>query len=142
MEVEPDSERDYVQANLVMPIRASEKAKYPRDWPAISKRIRERASQKCEWPDCGAPNRKFILRLRKDPEVWTMSFPIDPDDWYPVEVVLTVAHLDPAKGVEDCSDGNLKALCQLHHLRLDAKEHARHARETREAKSGQKRLFP
>jgi hypothetical protein len=31
-----------------MPIRASEKARYPKDWKAISARIRERAQDRCE----------------------------------------------------------------------------------------------
>ena len=124
-----------------MPIRESERARYPKDWPDISKRIRERAGNRCEWPDCCAPNGEAILRYRKDPERWTMSLSVDPDDWYPIRVVLTVAH-HPDHSPENCADDNLLALCQLHHLRLDAKQHASKARITRESKSGQKRLFP
>ncbi len=40
---------------LSMPIHPSMKDLYPKDWPAISKRIRfERAGGRCE--DCGAVN--------------------------------------------------------------------------------------
>lgn len=31
-----------------MPIRPENKARYPKDWPAISKRIRERSGGRCE----------------------------------------------------------------------------------------------
>jgi hypothetical protein len=32
----------------VSPIRASERARYPADWPAISLRIRDRSGGRCE----------------------------------------------------------------------------------------------
>lgn len=38
-----------------MPIHPSQRALYPKNWPAISRRIRfERAGNHCEW--CGAAN--------------------------------------------------------------------------------------
>jgi hypothetical protein len=37
-----------------MPIRPENKARYPKDWSAISKRVRERADNLCE--HCGVPN--------------------------------------------------------------------------------------
>ena len=80
-----------------MPIRPENKARYPKDWPAISKRIRERAGGKCEW--CPAENGK--------PHPVTGS-----------RVVLTVAHLDHTP--ENIADENLKALCQRCHNRYDA----------------------
>lgn len=127
-----------------MPIRPEEKARYPSDWRAISKRIRERAGDRCEWSGCHAPNGVVVLRLKKDPETWTDNLAgernPDPDDWYPVKIVLTVAHKDHTP--EHCEDDNLVALCQLHHLRLDKYHHASTARATREARSGQRRLFP
>lgn len=138
-----------------MPIRESERARYPKDWPAISLRIRERAGQRCEWPGCGAPNGVEIKRLEANPERWVtadafVSLLLDADRmgkaealalaWRaPVRVVLTVAHLDHMP--EHCADDNLRALCQLHHLRLDARHHARNARDTRDRKRGQTRLF-
>ena len=80
-----------------MPIRASERERYPADWPAISRRIRERESNACKW--CGATN--------GEPHPVTGS-----------RVVLTVAHLDHQP--ENCADDNLAALCQKCHNRYDA----------------------
>lgn len=34
-----------------MPIKPENAARYPRDWPAISASIRERAGHRCEWRD-------------------------------------------------------------------------------------------
>ena len=81
-----------------MPIRPENKVKYPSDWKAISRRIRfERADNHCEW--CGAENYK--------PHPDTGS-----------KVVLTVAHLDhdPA----NCTEDNMRALCQKCHNGYDA----------------------
>jgi hypothetical protein len=86
-----------------------QRERYPTDWEAISLRIRaERAGWKCEW--CGAEHGQ--------PHPVTGS-----------KVILTVAHLDhdPA----NCADDNLAALCQLEHLRYDAKHHAANAAATR-----------
>ena len=68
-----------------MPIRAENKDRYPKDWPAISKAIRERAGQRCE--ECGAENYK--------PHPLTGS-----------KVILTVAHLDhqPEIGRASCRE--------------------------------------
>lgn len=130
-----------------MPIRESEKARYPKDWPAISKRIRERENQRCKW--CGAPNGKMVSRF-DGTQMWTTDIPeiLDPVPWEdlrqdiaasatwwgedgqviglhpkphqigkPVRVVLTVAHLDHTP--ENCADDNLAALCQRCHNRYD-----------------------
>lgn len=71
-----------------MPIRPENKARYPKDWPAISRAIRDRAGNKCE--DCGVEN--YSIRDGS-------------------KIVLTVAHLDHAP--ENCEPENLKAWCQL-----------------------------
>lgn len=103
-----------------MPIRPSERSKYPPDWKAISRAVRARASQRCEgspaYPTCRAANGQ--------PHPVTGSI-----------VVLTVAHLDhdPA----NCHPSNLRAWCQRCHLTYDAKQHAHNARRTRAAKAGQ-----
>ena len=84
------------------PIRASERGKYPANWPAISTRIRfERAGGRCEL--CGAEHGK--------PHPITGS-----------KVVLTVMHLnhDPT----DNRDENLKAGCQRCHNAYDAAHRA------------------
>ncbi|HEY6461153.1 MAG TPA: hypothetical protein VIY73_13405 [Polyangiaceae bacterium] len=117
-----------------MPIRPEERARYPKDWPAISRRIRERAGQRCEWSGCSAPNGTVVLRLKTDPESWVADegdiyASTEANDWYPVRIVLTVAHKDHTP--EHCEDENLVALCQLHHLRMDAQHHAANARRTR-----------
>ncbi len=39
-----------------------------------------------------------------------------------VKVIITIAHLDHDEGNHDVKDDRLMAMCQLHHLRYDAKE--------------------
>jgi 5-methylcytosine-specific restriction endonuclease McrA len=80
-----------------VPIRESEKARYPDDWKAISRRIRDREGNRCKW--CHAENGLA------HPETGAI-------------VVLTVAHLDHQP--EHCGDENLAALCQRCHNRYDA----------------------
>lgn len=138
-----------------MPIRESEKARYPKDWPAISLRIRKRAGHKCEF--CGLAN--YSLGARNKDGVWLPARPLGEKltalEWPKpgeiawcgngktegrarlkvVKIVLTVAHLDHTP--ENCADDNLKALCQRCHLIYDAKHHAKNAAATRRAKSPQ-----
>jgi len=116
-----------------MPIRDENKARYPKDWPAISRRIRDRAGQKCE--KCQAPNGQLIMRGITDDgtHVWRLQSDGSFSDGYcaetgkevpysddysaeynrAVKVVLTVAHLDHQP--ENCADDNLKAWCQRCH---------------------------
>lgn len=101
-----------------MPIRPENKARYPKDWKAISQRIRfERAKNHCE--ECGAENYQ--------PHPITGS-----------KVVLTCAHLNHQP--EDVSDSNLKALCQRCHNRYDARERRAGIVARRFARNGS--LFP
>lgn len=97
-----------------MPIRPEERARYPKDWPAISLGVREAAGWRCEgspaFPDCKA--------VQGEPHPLTGS-----------KVVLTTAHLDHTP--ENCARENLKAMCQRCHLTYDAKHHARNAAATR-----------
>ena len=98
---------------------------YPADWERISASIRQRANNRCEWPGCGLANGQTIQGKRG-----------------PYKVVLTVAHLDhnPA----NCDPANLRAWCQPHHLRYDARHHARNDAKTRRRKqvvAGQTTLF-
>jgi len=84
-----------------MPIKSENKNKYPKNWKEISIKIRtERANNKCEF--CEAENYQ--------PHPITKS-----------KVILTVAHLD--HNPENCSEENLKALCQKCHLNYDLKYH-------------------
>lgn len=139
-----------------MPIRPETRHLYPKNWPAISQRIRERAGQLCE--QCRAPNGAMIGRMGDEyslpkPDGLAIFSAIDgafirwgscacSGDgrcWKPVRVVLTVAHLD--HDPENCSDDNLRALCQRCHLRLDAQQHKETRRHTRDERSGQRSLF-
>lgn len=88
-----------------MPILPENKHRYPKDWPAISQRIRfERAQGRCEFEDDGVR----CAAMHGELHPLTGS-----------KVVLTTAHLDhdPA----NCADDNLKAGCQMHHNRYDRK---------------------
>jgi hypothetical protein len=144
-----------------MPIRESERARYPKDWSAISRRIRERSGQTCECTGqcgsfhvggpCAAPNWQVVIRPAKQPERWTLHEHTGAclvercDQWggKAVLIVLTVAHLNHTP--EDVSDGNLVAMCQRCHLRMDSPHHQQNAANTRRTKadaaSGQIGLF-
>lgn len=87
-----------------MPILKENKPKYPKDWPAISDRIRfDRADYRCEMTTLDG-ERCTARHGQRHP-------------YTGVIVVLTVAHLNHKP--EDCSDENLKAACQLCHNRYD-----------------------
>jgi 5-methylcytosine-specific restriction endonuclease McrA len=122
-----------------MPIREENKARYPKDWPQISRRIRDAAGNRCE--ACGVQNGALIYRGSHDMRpAWRYAG--DPvfvhsrcafdgtdiagtcwDDFDaakggPSKVVLTVAHLDHTP--ENCADENLRAWCQRCHNSYDA----------------------
>ncbi|MAC12957.1 MAG: hypothetical protein CMN74_12235 [Sphingorhabdus sp.] len=92
-----------------MPIRPENRARYPKDWKAISERIRfDRAGGRCECEgECGLDHEGRCTAEHHKPHPRTGS-----------NVILTTAHL--ADPIEDCSDGNLKAMCQQCHNRYDA----------------------
>lgn len=81
-----------------MPISPENKKRYPKNWLEIREKILKRADNKCEFIHCRAENYQ--------PHPITGS-----------KVVLTIAHLDHTP--ENCSDDNLKALCQRCHNRYD-----------------------
>lgn len=126
-----------------MPIRPENKARYPKDWPAISMQIRERAGQKCE--DCGIANYELGGRApdgtwhKAEPTgdnglrlTWPVPGELGPCEGYPhwlriVRIVLTVAHLDHQP--ENCDPANLKAWCQRCHNRYDAAERRKGIKE-------------
>ena len=139
-----------------MPIRESEKARYPKDWKAISKRIRDNAGNRCE--QCQAENGTVIRRFQSEDyhfehayvtlnnEVFSAvngrKLGMDYFDAYQVKdvrIVLTVAHLDHQP--ENCADDNLRAWCQRCHLAYDAKHHAKNGRETRQSRKAVGDLF-
>lgn len=92
-----------------MPIRPENKARYPKDWKAISLRIRhERAANLCECAgECGQDHGGRCNQRNHTRHTETGSL-----------VILTVAHLDHQP--ENCDDDNLKAMCQRCHNRYDA----------------------
>lgn len=107
-----------------MPIRPENRARYPKDWPAISRRIRDRAENRCEgspaFPDCRAENGA--------PHPVTGS-----------RVVLTVAHLDHQP--ENCADDNLKAWCQRCHNTYDMPMRRRGIAERAKAAKAHAEMF-
>jgi hypothetical protein len=92
-----------------MPIRPENRERYPKDWKAISRRIRiDRAGDRCECAgECGDDHGGRCAALNKVPHPDTGSI-----------VVLTTAHLDHVP--ENCGDENLRAMCQRCHNRYDA----------------------
>ncbi len=127
-----------------MPILEENRGRYPVDWPQISKRIRnDRAAGRCECQgECGTGHGARGGRARPGRCLARQGNP------HPVtgsRVVLTVAHLDHQP--ENCSDENLRAMCQRCHLAYDAGHHAasRAARRARDEADGippQLALFP
>jgi len=139
-----------------MPIRPENRARYPKNWPEISRRIRfERAGNRCE--QCGVPNHELGGRTRDGQ--WHKARPTGDDGlkltwpepgshWWCdgphgvhqlriVRIVLTVAHLDHTP--ENCEDANLKAWCQRCHNLYDAANRRAGTRER--AFAGQFTLF-
>lgn len=81
-------------------------ARYPPFWKLISFRIiKVRAQDQCEWSEDGTRCRA----INGQPHPLTGS-----------KVVLTTAHLEDENPM-NCAYNNLMAMCQLHHLRYDAK---------------------
>jgi hypothetical protein len=79
-----------------------EKWRYPKDWDAIARQIKEAAGWKCQkcGKQCRRPGEKFDTHKR----------------------TLTVAHLNHTP--EDVRPDNLMAMCAPCHLRYDAAHHA------------------
>jgi len=120
-------------------------SRYPKDWKQIRERILQRENNCCK--ECGVKN--YDIGYRDDLGGWhpiECSHQGDADaewaksvGWKIIKIVLTVAHLD--HDVTNNSDENLAALCQLHHLRLDSKQHKENSRITRNKKKGLQNLF-
>lgn len=104
-----------------MPIKPENKARYPKNWKEIRARILERAGNKCEF--CGVENHTYKLKSTPTKNGGTMQR---------VKVVLTIAHME--QPIENCSDENLKALCQLCHLNYDRAHHLAESAKTRREK--------
>ncbi len=107
-----------------MPIRPSERERYPSNWREISERIRKRAGNRCE----SAPGQASCDAGQGERHPITGAI-----------VVLTVAHLDHQP--ENCADENLRALCQRCHNRYDQKHRQRNAAGTRRQQKRNGELF-
>ncbi len=55
-----------------MPIKPENRARYPKEWPAIRAAILERAQHRCEWPGCGLPNYSvgYWTKPKRGAPVW------------------------------------------------------------------------
>lgn len=116
-------------------------SRYPKDWKAISRRIREAAGQRCQW--CGVKNGAVGARDRggtwhDEDDIHHMNsdygFALFGGDFPKIiRVVLTVAHLD--HDTQNNADANLVALCQKCHLTYDRKHHQENAAKTRRRKA-------
>ena len=126
-----------------MPIKQENRALYPPDWKAISKRIRfERAGNKCEW--CGVANYAYGARDKNgewhnESSIHLMNSDNGRElfgDEFPdmIKIVLTVAH-HPDPDPMNCAEDNLHALCQKCHNKLDAPMRAKNAKRTRANKA-------
>lgn len=133
-----------------MPIRPENKARYPKDWPQISQRIRSRAGNRCECEgECGLRHVEIEGEpLDLPPQLWVVPS-VPPGRCHAVNkaphpatksmVVLTVAHLDHTP--ENCADDNLRAMCQRCHNRYDAAMRRAGIRERERAKTARGDLF-
>jgi hypothetical protein len=137
-----------------MPIKPENRGRYPKNWKEIREQVLERAAHACE--ECRVKNYAVIQRgcghdkgtfrepdtgtVRDAPNGWWRGYAHESDYCgTPVRIILTIAHLDHTP--ENCDLSNLKALCQLHHLRYDAAHHAESARQTRRARKAIADLF-
>jgi len=103
-----------------MPIRPSQRDRYPKDWPAISRHIRlDRAHSRCECSGhCGCHHG------------WCGREDYGTSPETGARIILTVAHLDHTP--ENCRGDNLLAMCQRCHLAYDRDHHAQTRLKTQE----------
>ena len=126
-----------------MPIRPSERARYPKDWKTVVvPRIRERSGNRCECTgQCGAnhlSDKENVLDVRcRRRQNDFIDNGKDAIDW--PRVVLTVMHLDHQP--ENCSDANLLHGCQSCHNRYDAPVRAANLKARRRALQADGDLF-
>lgn len=146
-----------------MPIKPENRARYPKDWPAISQAARERAGWRCQHEGCTA--HQYAVGWWRETmrgHEWVPEWPRDgvsigqtyadarevaagiyhangESGPRPTIIVLTVAHLNHQP--EDCRPENLAAMCQRHHLAYDQGHHRSTAYATRRARANTPELF-
>ena len=120
------------------------KAHYPKDWLTLRKTVLARAKYGCECRGecgsthqegpCAAGDGQLIQRVKLDLAVWVRAYAGAETRLHnpPIKVVLTTAHICQESMCNDLT--HLLALCQLCHLRLDAKQHATSRAATRAKK--------
>lgn len=125
--------------------------KYPPNWKKeIVPRILARANNCCEF--CGLENKSKVFSASKNNKKQWFKTIEEARNWQPnetmirycsrwVTVVLTIAHLDHDETNHEVKDDRLKALCQLCHLRYDAKEKYRRSVEKWPKNGNQLDLF-
>ena len=139
----------------MMPIKAENRARYPKDWPAISQAIRDRAKHCCEF--CGVPHNELGGRspngtwhkaTPKGEKLLRLEWPTPGEQWHCVgydkplrivRIILTVAHLDHTP--ENCAPENLRALCQRCHNVYDMPHRRKNAAATNRSKKASGDLF-
>lgn len=110
--------------------------RYPANWKSeIVPAVLKRAEDRCEC--CNLLNKATVFAIKLDVKengrykqrsIWFTSEndaireSYDYREVRKVKVILTIAHLDHDEENHDVSIERLKALCQLCHLRYDAKE--------------------
>lgn len=109
--------------------------KYPPNWlKEIRPRIMARANDKCEV--CGLEHKQVVYSIKLkindngNYKLKTIWFRVKEDaeredllnNLKEVKVILTIAHLDHDELNHDIKDERLMAMCQICHLRYDAKE--------------------
>ena len=117
------------------------KERYPKDWPVISRRIRERSGGQCEClGECGLhrthPGPRRCEERNGQPAKWAKG-----------KIVLTVAHMNAPGGPCRCeplcgNEEHLRSMCPRCHLRYDIAHHQVNARKTRRSKKAHGELFP
>ncbi len=127
---------------------------YPGNWEEIAHGVKQQANWRCE--ECGRPCRKpgeslqsMMQRINWNgvlEECWPTEEWEDAEEFglmkiqKPTRFVLTVAHLNHKP--EDCSRGNLKALCSVCHLEYDNSTSSRfRKRQIKAERTGQLNLL-
>lgn len=117
-----------------------DRKRYPEDWEAISRRIRERAGGRCECAgECGHDH---SIEPTGDPAAWGYRCNARDGRPNPVTgrtVILTVAHLNHTPA--DCRPENLRAMCQRCHLSYDRPRHLATQARNRRARRATGDLF-
>lgn len=145
-----------------MPIKPENRARYPKDWAAISLAAKERAGWRCAHCDadgnrCAAEQyavgvwqgdvflpvahrgTTYSQARQNAADAHFTMYGDEASERKIVVIVLTVAHLDHQP--ENCDPANLAAMCQRHHLAYDHDHHRANAQATRRAKAGTLELF-